>query len=85
MKNTTTLRKFLEENGFWADMVGDMGAKDGCCLILNINKEHFFTIYLEDNDSFIVRVDGSRNTVECATNEIVLNVIKMAIFCGGWK
>jgi hypothetical protein len=86
MNNATVkLQGFLVDNGYWAEMVADSGAKDKCCLYLNIGKEHFFSIYLNNNNAFVVRVDGSDYTVECTTMEFVLSVIKMAIFCGGWE
>lgn len=89
MNNTTKLQRFLEDNGYWADMVPDSGAKDGYCLCLEIraknNQKHYIAIYLNEKNVFILRVDNFICSVECATNEIVLSVIKMAILCGGWE
>ena len=77
MVTTNEIKSKLDELGFDAYTVPDLGSKDGVCVCINLNKEHSAAFYVNDNGNAVFRIDAGDRDVECTNAQQVIDIIFM--------
>lgn len=85
MVTTKEILEKLEQIGFEAYTIPDLGAKDGVCVQIRLNKEYSAGFYINESGNAVFKIDYGDRTVECTNAQQVIDIIFMTEYVLGTK
>ena len=74
---TREVKEKLYVLGFDFITMSDSGAKDGVSFWITLNREHSASVYTNEKDNAVLRIDNLEQAVECNDAQQVIDIIMM--------
>lgn len=74
---TREVKEKLYVLGFDFITMADTGAKDGVSIWITLNREHSASVYTNEKDNAVLRIDNLEQAVECTNAQQVIDIIMM--------